>query len=103
MAENFQSLEGLSVNLSGKQILNRLDLNILKGEQWAITGSSGSGKTILAHTLMGQHFYTGRLHFYQPGTRIAIVDQQHHFLNRSNTSDLYYQQRFNASDAEQTM
>lgn len=103
MAENFLSLEGLSVNLGGKQILNRLDLNILKGEQWAITGPSGSGKTILAHTLMGQHFYTGQLHFHQPGTRIAIVDQQHRFLNRSNTSDLYYQQRFNASDAEQTM
>ena len=91
------------MNLGSKQILNNLDINILKGQQWAITGPSGSGKTVLAHTLMGYHFYTGRIDYHQPDTRIAIVDQQHHFLNRSNTSDLYYQQRFNASDADQTI
>jgi molybdate transport system ATP-binding protein len=108
MAEKFLSLEGVSVQLGGKQVLKSLDLNILKGEQWAITGPSGSGKSVLAHTLMGRHFYSGTIKYPLRGTagkavRIAMVEQQHRFLNRSGTADLYYQQRFNASDADQTI
>jgi molybdate transport system ATP-binding protein len=102
MAENFLSLEGLTVQLNGAQILNSLYLNILRGEQWAITGPSGSGKSVLAHTLMGRHFYSGKLTYFNPA-KVFIVEQQHRFLNRSGTSDLYYQQRFNASDADQTI
>ncbi|MDO6434699.1 ATP-binding cassette domain-containing protein [Flavitalea sp. BT771] len=108
MTEKFLSLEGISVQLGGKQVLKGLDLNILKGEQWAITGPSGSGKSVLAHTLMGRHFHSGTIKYHLPDTagktvRIAIVEQQHRFLNRSGTADLYYQQRFNASDADQTI
>jgi len=102
MAENFLSLEGLTVTLGGRNVLNNLDLNILRNQQWAITGPSGSGKSVLAHTLMGRHFHSGQLTFFKPINK-AIVEQQHRFLNRSGTSDLYYQQRFNASDADQTM
>jgi len=102
MAEKFLSLEGLSVQLGGKHILKSLDINILRGEQWAVTGPSGSGKTVLSHTFMSRHYYTGEIRFYT-GTKIAIVEQQHRFVNRSGTSDLYYQQRFNASDADQTI
>ncbi|HEY8972038.1 MAG TPA: ATP-binding cassette domain-containing protein, partial [Puia sp.] len=102
MAENFLSLEGLTVTLGGRNVLNNLHLNILRKQQWAITGASGSGKSVLAHTLMGRHFHSGQLTFFKP-TNKAIVEQQHRFLNRSGTSDLYYQQRFNASDADQTM
>jgi molybdate transport system ATP-binding protein len=102
MADSFLSLEGLTVTLSGKKIINDLDLNILQGQQWAITGPSGGGKSVLAHALMGRHFHSGRVTFCKPATT-AIVEQQHRFLNRSGTSDLYYQQRFNSSDADQTM
>jgi len=102
MAENFLSLEGLTVTLGGRNVLNSLDLNILRNQQWAITGASGSGKSVLAHTLMGRHFHSGQVTFFKPINK-AIVEQQHRFLNRSGTSDLYYQQRFNASDADQTM
>lgn len=73
---------------------------IAKGENWALTGPSGSGKTVLAHTLLGQHFYTGRITLPH---NIAIVEQQHRFRNRPGTTELYYQQRFNASDADQTI
>lgn len=103
MTEKFLSLEGVSVHIGNKRILNNLSINILRGEQWAIIGPSGSGKSVLAHTLMDRHFYTGRITWHQPGARIAIVEQQHRFLNRSGTTDLYYQQRFNASDADQTI
>src|SRR6202012_1443206 len=34
---------------------------------------------------------------------IAMVEQQHRFRNRPGTTELYYQQRFNAADADKTM
>ncbi len=101
MAAPFLTLEGVSVQLAGARLLAHLDWTIHAGEQWALTGPSGSGKTLLAHTLLGRHFYTGTL---QTATkRIAMVEQQHRFRNRPGATELYYQQRFNATDADQTM
>ncbi|HXB90920.1 MAG TPA: ATP-binding cassette domain-containing protein, partial [Puia sp.] len=81
--------------------LDRLDWTIREGEQWAITGPSGSGKTVLAHTLIGRHYYTGNIQF--PLQRIAMVEQQHRFRKLPGATDLYYQQRFNSSDADRTI
>jgi molybdate transport system ATP-binding protein len=101
MAAPFLTLEGVSVQLAGARLLDELHWTINPGEQWALTGPSGSGKTLLAHTLLGKHFFTGDLKIAT--RRIAIVEQQHRFRNRPGTTELYYQQRFNASDADQTM
>src|SRR5258708_6132253 len=111
MAEKFLSLEQVSVQMGGRWLLDNLTLTIHRGEQWAITGPSGSGKTVLAQTLTGRHYYSGRIGYYlgaaEPAAghshRIVLVDQQHRFKNRPGATDLYYQQRFNASDAEQTI
>lgn len=116
MAEKFLTLEGVSVQMGGRFLLDNLNLTINRGEQWAITGAAGSGKTVLAHTLSGRHFYTGRVGYYfgdgangvEPGAsehshRVVLVEQQHRFKNRPGATDLYYQQRFNASDADQTI
>ncbi|MBS1601917.1 MAG: ATP-binding cassette domain-containing protein [Bacteroidetes bacterium] len=101
MAAPFLTFEGVSVRLGGSTLLDQLDWTVHSGEQWAITGPSGSGKTVLAHTLLGTHFHTGRI---ATGARhIAIVDQQHRFRNRPGSTSLYYQQRFNSSDADQTI
>lgn len=97
----FLTLEGLSVQLAGSRLLDSLDWTIQKGEQWALTGASGSGKTLLAHTLLGRHYYTGALQIATQ--RIEMVEQQHRFKNRPGATELYYQQRFNASDADQTI
>jgi molybdate transport system ATP-binding protein len=114
MTNPFLSLEQLSVQIGGNTILADLDLTIHCGEQWAIIGSSGSGKTVLAHALLGGHFHTGRINYHWQGEemqstekeashRIAIVEQQHRFKNRPGATDLYYQQRFNAADADKTI
>ena len=101
MASTFLSLKGVSVHLGGSHLLDELDWTVHRGEQWALTGPSGSGKTVLAHTLLGTHFYTGTI--TTATRRIGIVEQQHRFRNRPGSTELYYQQRFNASDADQTM
>jgi molybdate transport system ATP-binding protein len=113
MDERFLVLEQVSVSLGGVFVLDRLDLTIRRREQWAITGPSGGGKTVLAHTLAGRHYYTGRVGYYfgeggvaaggPEGHRIAVVEQQHRFSKRPGTTDLYYQQRFNSSDADKTI
>jgi molybdate transport system ATP-binding protein len=105
MADFFLTLDGLTVKAGGKEILKNIHLIIGEDEQWAVVGASGSGKTTLAHTLAGKHFYTGTLQY---GTGISaagivVVEQQHRFKNLSNTSDFYYQQRYNASDSEDAL
>jgi molybdate transport system ATP-binding protein len=87
--------------MGGVLLLDNLDWTIARGEHWALTGPSGSGKTLLAHTLLGRHFFTGQI---TPANRpIAMMEQQHRFRNRPGATELYYQQRFNASDADQTI
>jgi len=103
MAEIFLKLDDVTVQAGGQQILQHLHLSIYNNQQWAIVGTSGSGKTVLAHTLAGKHFYSGNITFSQTPSHklnIVVVDQQHRFKNLSNTSDFYYQQRYNASESE---
>jgi len=108
MSEKFLELQHVAVKAGAANILVNINLIIHRDEQWAIIGSSGSGKTSLAHTIAGKHFYSGKIEYFFPLKKndkisIIIVEQQHRFKNLSNTNDLYYQQRFNSSDAEQTI
>lgn len=101
------ALDNVSVKLNGLSILENISLTIGKNEQWAIVGNSGSGKTTLAKALTGRIFHTGNidfnLHEADDQGPIILIEQQHHFKNLSNTSDFYYQQRFNSTDAEDAM
>ena len=97
---------GVTVNLGGQLILDNINLTIRQQEQWAIVGESGSGKTTLANVMAGKMFSSGKVDYYfgnEERKGIEIVEQQHHFKNLSNVSNFYYQQRFNASDAEDSI
>ena len=96
--------ESLTVNINGKRILQDVSFTIHQNEQWAITGPSGSGKTTLLKALTGRQFFTGHLSIHESNPavskKVVLVEQQHHFKNLSNTSNFYYQQRFNSQDSE---
>ena len=100
MAEIMLTLEGVTVQMGGVKLLDGLNWTIRRGEQWAVVGPSGGGKTVLAHTLLGLHFAMGRVGV--DGLRISMVEQQHRLRGRPGATDLYYQQRFNSADAEGT-
>jgi molybdate transport system ATP-binding protein len=107
MPEILLQLDKVSVKLGAQKILNEIDLILYHGQHLAITGQSGSGKTVLAHTLAGMHFFSGHIipFFDTPETfhqSIVVVEQQHRFKDLTNRRDFYYQQRFNSFDAEQT-
>ena len=97
-------IKNIAVKTGG---LNNINLTIREHEQWAILGKSGSGKTTLAHALTGKLFYSGEINYSFPSSLnnngIALIEQQHRFKNLSNTSDFYYQQRFNSSDADNSI
>lgn len=53
--------ENVSVKLSGNSILQKINLTIKQGENVAIIGDNGAGKTILAKTLLGFYEYEGNI------------------------------------------
>ncbi len=59
------------------------------GQIWAIAGESNSGHSSLLRNLENKN--TERVAF------------RHHFRNLSNTTDFYYQQRFNSADSEDAL
>lgn len=104
MENVFLEVKNLSLSKGGQAVLHEINFTILKGEQWAIIGASGSGKTSLAQALSARVFYSGEVKYFIPQHSIVeLVEQQHRFKTLNNTSDFYYQQRYNSSDAENSL
>ncbi|TIH12823.1 ABC transporter ATP-binding protein [Marinifilum sp. JC120] len=56
--------KGLCIQRHETSLLNELSFNLLEGETLALVGTSGCGKTTLAHTLMGlEKLSGGDIHF----------------------------------------
>jgi molybdate transport system ATP-binding protein len=95
-------VENVTVNRSGRNVLNGISFLLNKNENLAVVGPSGSGKTMLGLALAQKIFYKGSIHFSDGSKKISWVEQQHHFKTIQNTTDLYYQQRYNSYDTEAT-
>jgi molybdate transport system ATP-binding protein len=99
------SVAGLSMELGGKLVLSRVNMELRRGERWAILGNSGSGKTALASAIAGKAYCRGRIEWRLPEGRpaslpAALVEQEIRFGPASGGPG-YYQQRYNASEAEE--
>lgn len=117
MNTSLLSIQNITVRYLDQTIFKDLSFQINKGEHWALVGESGSGKSALLQTISGKfnvvggavhHYYFEDLLKQNPNSDthlthhklIATVSSKHGFRNLSNTTDFYYQQRFNSSDSE---
>jgi molybdate transport system ATP-binding protein len=101
-------VNNVTLNIQQHTLLHNLNLTVKSGEHWLIAGDSGSGKTILLNVLAGLlkpvsgsvSIDIGNAH---QGKDVVLVTAKHHFKDTTNSSNLYYQQRFNSQDADQTV
>lgn len=117
MSEIIFSFQDITIRKYNKVIFEGLDFTLNKGEHWAIVGKSGSGKSLLLDAFAGKtsfpkgtSVYSSFDHYINKAgsgdplfNRFKLISQvssRHHFTNLSNTTDLYYQQRFNSTDSE---
>ncbi|MGZ3832799.1 MAG: ATP-binding cassette domain-containing protein [Mucilaginibacter sp.] len=114
------SVNNASLKLGNALVFDNLNFQVNKGDNWALIGESGSGKSALLQTIAGKfHLSAGstRYYFHEEFLQkshlddahltfhrlIALVESRHHFRNLSNTGDFYYQQRYNSSDSEDAL
>src|ERR1700744_4783840 len=120
MATDLLTIQHVTVRYLNNILFTNLNFNINKGENWAIIGKSGSGKSALLQTIAGRFNITGgevKYIFFEDFLAktavkddtlthhklIALVESKHHFRNLSNTTEFYYQQRYNSSDSEDAL
>nr|WP_294945353.1 ATP-binding cassette domain-containing protein [uncultured Mucilaginibacter sp.] len=107
-------LSNATVKFNSTVIFDQLNFEVKEGGHWAITGKSGSGKSVLLQTIAGNVSISGGSVAYnftdENGNRaidfhpyIAFAGTRHHFKNLANTGNLYYQQRYNSSDSEDAL
>lgn len=113
----FFAISHITVRYLDKILLPDLSFTMLRGEHWAITGNSGSGKTSVLQAILGKYnivngriyypfleFFKNKNHinnpFLTPRQLISFVPQEARFKSKQNLADFYYQQRFNSLDAE---
>ena len=107
------TIQNAHVKRDGQPIFQNLNLCVEKGNQVAIVGPSGSGKTALLDLIAGRLILNkGSIRYHLTGSdpgesgssfsphgEIALVSSRYGFKTLSNTSDIYYQQRFNSLDS----
>ncbi len=112
MAQPLLSIQHVTVRSITHTIFTNFNFTVNKGENWALIGESGSGKSALLQTIAGNLSITnGEVSYNFPKgiegesyrKQIGLVEPRHHFRNLSNTTDFYYQQRFNSFDSEDAL
>ena len=114
------TINQVTVRFLNNTLFSNLNFRVNKGEHWALIGESGAGKSALLQTIAGNFNITnGNIdyHFFDaylmdwPDTKgylthhklMALVEPKHHFKNLSNTTNFYYQQRYNSFDSEDAL
>lgn len=111
----FLRLENVIPRMYGVQFDSVINWDIKKGEQWAVVGLNGAGKTLLADLVCGRHaIRQGKVTYgfwseerdraagyHYPTDCIRKVSFESAYL-LADYKNMYYQQRFSSSENEDT-
>lgn len=117
MTDLIFSFRDVSIRHFNSLVFEDLNFSLERGQNWALIGKSGSGKSTFLDFIVGKAsmargeasfpYFDQYIHdhhaddpFFNRYKLITQVSSRHEFRNLSNTSDFYYQQRFNSCDSE---
>ncbi|WP_121354152.1 ATP-binding cassette domain-containing protein [Flavisolibacter nicotianae] len=119
MSQSLIAFHDVTLRVPGGDVFPAIRFVVNEGEHWAFVGENEALKAALLEALAGTiAVIGGRAEFpffekhraavqgdplLSPYRFIAKIDERHHFRNLSNTSQFYYQQRFNSSDSEDAL
>ena len=101
-------IQNLNLKYQNKQVFDDLYWAIQKGEQWVLSGISGSGKTTLAKVISGLQKAIGevKINFDSSSklpAQVLLVESWYQFKNVEGVANFYYQQRYTAQQAKETL
>lgn len=107
MSEPLVSIQNLNIKYQHKLVLRDLNWDIFPGENWLLTGSSGTGKSSLAKVIAGLQSYSGdvTIAFNKSAlpARVFYVESWYQFKNIEGVANFYYQQRYTSLQAKETL
>lgn len=95
------SVESLQIRYGAKTVFDGLDWKISRGENWVVSGGSGTGKSCLLKAIAGKTEIAGGRISADFGDdcgcreKIFYVDNWYKFTNLEGDRNFYYQQRYN--------
>ncbi|SKA15081.1 ATP-binding cassette domain-containing protein [Sediminibacterium ginsengisoli] len=102
MKQLLLEVSDLTVKAGGQLLLEHVSFAVHAGQQLAVAGASGSGKTSLLKCLAAYQSTGDQIRFHSiTGKKpsVAVIGQQLRFKNLANTSTFYYQQRYNSTES----
>jgi molybdate transport system ATP-binding protein len=100
MSDLLFDFEGVSVFKASQIVLRDFTWKVFRGQHWAIVGATGSGKTTLLEALTGECLVKGN--WQKNINKNELIRVPNDFLGHRaiRAAMQYYQQRFNAFDAD---
>ena len=101
-------VSSLNLQYQSKLILKDLNWMISRGENWLLSGISGSGKTSLAKVIAGLQGAIGEVktNFSTENSlpaKALYVESWYQFKNLEGVANFYYQQRYTSQQAKETL
>jgi molybdate transport system ATP-binding protein len=108
MKQPMVHIQNLNLKYQNKLVFDDLYWAIQKGEQWVLSGISGSGKTTLAKVISGLQKTIGevKINFDSSSklpAQVLLVESWYQFKNVEGVANFYYQQRYTAQQAKETL
>lgn len=108
MSQPVVHITNLNLKYQKKTVLKDLIWTINGGENWLLTGASGSGKTSLAKIISGKQNAIGsvEINFNTESklpAQVLYVESWYQFKNVEGVANFYYQQRYTSQQAKDTL